>query len=382
VKRQFDDLTALRGIAALSVAAFHFHIDLNNKRLLAVDSYLNSGTFLVSKSYLFVDFFFILSGFILYYSYKRLFSDTIRVDRVVYFLGRRLGRLYPLHVVLLAAWLPFECSKFFIHSGSEAFSEPNSIQNLLLSFFLAQAWFPSGISWNTPSWSISAEWLVNFFFPWLIYPIARLRGLAACAVLLILLGIIGWYCEYVDPVAQLSANEDHPILRCLVEFSAGLCIGRIAETATAGPRTVTRRMPAVSGVAAALVAAFAILCLHLGLPDSVSVAAFAGLILIISMRTSNLPFLSSGPLVWLGERSYSIYLVHRMVCIIGAFIVDRFFGGAPLATWEAVACFAAVAVVTVAISMLTYRWIEVPARYSFYRTLDGLGNARSRRPAP
>src|SRR5262249_1651699 len=102
--------------------------------------------------------------------------------------------------------------------------------------------------------------------------------------------------------------------------------------------------------------------------------------LIIAMRTSNLPFLGSGPLVWLGERSYSIYLVHRMICIIGAFAVDRFFGGAALATREAVACFAAVALVTVPISTLTYRWIEVPARYSFYRALDGLGNAKGRRP--
>jgi peptidoglycan/LPS O-acetylase OafA/YrhL len=230
VKRQLDNLTALRGIAALSVAAFHFHTDLNNKHLLGPDSPLNADTFFLSKSYLFVDFFFILSGFILYYSYKQLFSAKVSREHLLCFLGRRIGRLYPLHIAVLTAWILFECSKFFIHTSSEAFSPPNSIRNLVSSFLLVQAWIPSGIGWNTPSWSISAEWFVNILFPWLTLAVARLRRPGAYVALLVLLSMLAYYCRYIDPAAQLSANEEHPLLRSPLGSWENTCAAVVACT--------------------------------------------------------------------------------------------------------------------------------------------------------
>ena len=378
MKQQFEDLTALRGVAALSVAAFHFYTDLNYKHLLAADSLLNSGTFFVAKSYLFVDFFFILSGFILYYSYGRLFLNEVSREQLVYFLGRRIGRMYPLHIFVLAWWLGFECLRFLIHTNSDAFSPPNSVRNFILSIFLVQAWVPSGIGWNTPSWSISAEWLVNIVFPWLVLLTRRMHRPAAYAMLLLLLLMVAWYCWFIDPVDQLSANQDHPILRCLVEFSAGLNIGRIAETTEA-------RKPGkfhawlVSPAASVLVIGLGLYSLHAAISDSLSVAAFAALILIISLRTSKLPILGSKVLAWLGERSYSIYLVHRMLCIIAAATVARIAQDRTLTGSETLLWFGIVLSITVVVSIVTYRWIEVPARYSIYLALDRASNARLER---
>src|SRR3979409_173570 len=91
---RFVALDSWRGIAACLVALFHFEAYSH-----LVYSHLNGAPFL-RNSWLFVDFFFVLSGFVIAANYQQRLREGFGVGR---FLLLRLGRLYPLHLFMLAA---------------------------------------------------------------------------------------------------------------------------------------------------------------------------------------------------------------------------------------------------------------------------------------
>ena len=364
MKLRFDDLTSLRGVAALSVAAMHLWLDLNNQALIAADSVFNTGTQFIAKSYLFVDFFFVLSGFVLFISYAGEFSTRISLRDWKTFLVRRIGRLFPLHLFMLALFLPYELSRLYLSTGSSAFAPPNTVENFVLSIFLMQAWVPHGFGWNSPAWSISAEWFVNIFFPVLAFIVLRQSRVFSAAAAVILLAGIGVWCLFIAPDVQLWNNSNYPLLRCAMEFTIGLCIGRLSGA------DLVRATPAIpvigSQLAIAAILAAAILAMHLGLNDTYPVVAFSLLIYAIAVRRKDTAFLSPRPLRLLGEWSYSIYLVHRLICVVTSFVVSRLMHGRMLTDLEAAAMFVAVLAVVIGVSALTYRWIEVPARRAVY----------------
>src|SRR6266516_6694053 len=94
---RFVVLDSWRGIAACLVALFH----------LDAYSHLYDVPFL-RNSWLFVDFFFVLSGFVIAANYQQRLLDGFGVGR---FLLLRLGRLYPLHFAMLALFIAFELVK-------------------------------------------------------------------------------------------------------------------------------------------------------------------------------------------------------------------------------------------------------------------------------
>src|SRR6267143_3981706 len=90
---RFVVLDSWRGIAACLVALFHLEAYSH-----LVYSHLRGVPFL-DNSWLFVDFFFVLSGFVIAANYQQRLIDGFGAGR---FLLLRLGRLYPLHFVMLA----------------------------------------------------------------------------------------------------------------------------------------------------------------------------------------------------------------------------------------------------------------------------------------
>ncbi len=88
---RFVALDALRGLCAIFVCLFHFHST----------STIFSGSF-VRSSWQFVDFFFVLSGFVIAANYRSRLQDGMPIGR---FLGLRLGRIYPLHVFVLGLFV-------------------------------------------------------------------------------------------------------------------------------------------------------------------------------------------------------------------------------------------------------------------------------------
>lgn len=127
---RFLEVDGLRGIAALLVAVFHFDV-LN---------FLSDMSF-IENSWLFVDFFFVLSGFIIAFNYEKRISD---LNQLRDFILLRLGRLFPLHFVMVILFLLVELLLLLLSTLStgfnySAFQGSRYVLGLLLEFTLLHA---------------------------------------------------------------------------------------------------------------------------------------------------------------------------------------------------------------------------------------------------
>lgn len=138
VEKRFEALDSFRGIAALMVAFYHFMVmDIRQP-----DS-ANVGIVLIENLWLFTDFFFVLSGFVLsyrYYSRKTPFFSLLKA---------RFFRLFPLQIFTTVVF----CGFIFC----AGVSNKELIGSFLVNITNLQIFFPALPTLNTPSWSISAE---------------------------------------------------------------------------------------------------------------------------------------------------------------------------------------------------------------------------------
>jgi peptidoglycan/LPS O-acetylase OafA/YrhL len=357
-KVYFVPLTSLRGIAAVLVVLFHAQI-------FGLAPYFASATLLPVKGYIWVDFFFMLSGFVIAHSYGQRFVSGLSRRDLADYLTARFARIYPLHLVMLVAFLAIQLARSTIFGdvyplanreggfGPADFTMPSFFGNL----FLVQALpFYADPSWNAPAWSISCEAAVYFVFPVLYLALARagrtmlwLAGLLSAATLTVLYGI----------AQPHSLDADYNILRCAAEFTIGLCLYQLY----AG-----RRLPEflAQDAIAWTVVALLILSLHLGLADLLLVPELALLLLVaVANRGTLRAALEARVPEFLGRISYSIYMVHFPVFFVAA-LAARALGGPDALLGQSPAVrmvfFAAALVVVIALSTLTYHAIEVPCR--------------------
>ncbi len=152
----FVALDSVRGVAALCVVFYH----------MAWTSPIEPLHF-VRNSYLMVDLFFVLSGFVIFYAYgERLKTGT----QFWQFMWLRFWRLYPLHFALLIVWLGIECIKALLQwrvghvSVNPAFSS-NNLGSFLANLFLVQSLHLfKNSTYNYPAWSISVEFYTYVVF--------------------------------------------------------------------------------------------------------------------------------------------------------------------------------------------------------------------------
>src|SRR5262249_14810264 len=129
---RFCALDALRGICALLVVIFH----------IEVIGKIYAGSFhavpFFENAFLFVDFFFVLSGFIITHGY---FTKISNKEELGSFLIRRFGRVYPLHFLFLMAFVCLELWSFArgLRTGNNPFHESYSVPSLFTNIFLIQA---------------------------------------------------------------------------------------------------------------------------------------------------------------------------------------------------------------------------------------------------
>src|SRR6267378_1204526 len=211
---RFVVLDSWRGIAACLVALFH----------LDAYSHLYGVPFL-RNSWLFVDFFFVLSGFVIAANYQQRLLDGFGVGR---FLFLRLGRLYPLHFTMLALFVAFELLKVLRRALVPAlmsvnpvmpFSTPQEAPNTILAnLLLIQSLHVFDfLTWNIPSWSISTE-----FYTYVVFAVClvALRKHAWIALLFAMIGgpvLIATLSE-----RNMATVNDWGIIRCIYGFAAGL----------------------------------------------------------------------------------------------------------------------------------------------------------------
>ena len=160
----------------------------------------------VGKGYLWVEFFFALSGFVLAYVYGPRMHELWRVQGYFAFLKARLSRLYPLHLTMLFVILAmvivlrwFAARGGYVSIYDEPYHPMNTLPTFIANLFLVQAWniFPY-LSWNGASWFVSVEFLLCLLFP--LY-LLNTRGGWLGAIALIVAGSL--------TLAYLAATSKH-----------------------------------------------------------------------------------------------------------------------------------------------------------------------------
>jgi peptidoglycan/LPS O-acetylase OafA/YrhL len=298
---KLNQLAGLRGICAWWVVFFH-------SLALVGHSIPQALAHLIAHGYLAVDLFFLLSGFVIFLSYHTSLAKNFP-HGIGRFYWNRLSRIYPLHAVMLSGYLALFAA-FYFFSSSHAAPESYTWSSFFQSMFLVHMWVGSDLTWNVPSWSISSEWFVYLFFPLMAYSLRKLRGgVTAHLAILVLVAILLHLVYAFSGIVSLGANIPRmALVRTLLEFLMGVFIGSLY---------INYRdfLEKYRNIALAGFVGLCVLYAGAALPDySIIPIAFALLIAYLSVTSSPITaVLSTPPLVYLGEISYSTYMVHYLI---------------------------------------------------------------------
>ena len=188
-------LTPLRGIAALWVVLFHIDVCTFYRELGGLLPRAHTGIF--SQGYLWVDFFFILSGFIIAHVYGKQLAKGIDISYTKKFLWARFSRIYPLHffttsLLVLATLIAPKFTPEIVDGSWNAFFNWSFLPG---QFLLINAMTKyHALTWNIPSWSIGAEWwsylLAIGIFPLLFIRKKRVIAISMCISFLFLTALV------------------------------------------------------------------------------------------------------------------------------------------------------------------------------------------------
>ncbi|CAN5374015.1 acyltransferase [soil metagenome] len=297
---ELRSLTSARGIAAWLVVLYHIRSGANwaPDWLMAV----------MHKGYLAVDFFFLLSGFVIYLSaHRALLRD--RGAAVPAFLGRRLARIYPLYGFMLTGTVAF--AMVLDATGRMAGNYPWA--ELPLHIAMMQNWgLTPALSWNHPAWSISTEFTAYLLLPALVLwtPIARARRANLLGAMIMVIALMFLLLTLCGEQSLGGNIARFGLIRCLAEFTCGtmLCAFWL-------------RGPDSDHCAMLIAAAGTILFWGLwlmGLGNEIwAFPAGAACLILALTHASGLRRnpLHWAPLHYLGEISYATYMAHFMLFI-------------------------------------------------------------------
>jgi peptidoglycan/LPS O-acetylase OafA/YrhL len=350
-------LTSLRFFAAFYVFCFH----VVAFRILTGYSFFYRAA---SIGYAGVSFFFVLSGFILVYTYDGRSVSAREFWRA------RFARVYPAYVFSLLAALPwFLYAATHKHWEFTFWPKAHLKFGMLLQVFLLQAWDPRlAIMWNPVSWSLSVEAFFYLLFPFLLKRFERLASAR-----LIGLALFFWSVSLTVSIVYLLQAPDHlkdlnsdsfgfwlnaikfnPLAR-LPEFLIGMLCGFYFLRIRRDHRIA---YPLLGGalLALGLTIYFANQIPYPALHSGFLAPIFAAIIYALALQPRFLGILNSRPMVLLGEASYSFYLLHFL--IIAACYFGLKIGSGRWGIPGVLLCFAGAC----GLSILVYLFVEVPAR--------------------
>jgi peptidoglycan/LPS O-acetylase OafA/YrhL len=378
---RFVVLDSWRGLAAIFIILFHAQ----------VASHVHDAG-LVRAGEMFVDFFFVLSGFVISHAYAGRLSTPAQFGRFMYL---RIGRVMPLHLVMLFLFVLMEAGKAFVPglgaAGDAAFTGTNSIGAIFTNMALVQVGTHDQLTWNTPAWSIAAELAAYVAFGVAALAVGRFLGLAAAAGAILAAGIL-WSLA----PRGMESTYDFGDFRAIY----GLCVGVLAYRFMLGrgprPSAVIDRLPAMSSLAWTLVeiATVAAMLAYVAYAYG-TVAAFAApvvfavvVVVFATERGLVSSVLRMRPAVALGTISFSIYMVHMFVImrvvnvarlsdkVIGSHtVMPMGHGGEGIDLGSRYAgdlVMLGLVAITIAVSLVSYRLVERPGRAWFRRTSDRL----------
>jgi peptidoglycan/LPS O-acetylase OafA/YrhL len=335
-------LTALRFFAAFWVVMFHYWPKLDVGFTPAV----------VDKGYLGVEAFFVLSGFILCHVYLSGFGE----GRFRYgdFLWNRLARVYPLHLATLLG--------IGLMAGAATVAgmviDPNilSWKSLPANLLLVHAWgFAPVAGWNHASWSISAEWFAYLTFPAFAFAAWKLSA-RPVAALLGALAVIAVLYPVFDALAGFSLTQatiQWGALRIVPCFAYGCALHALWRS---------DRFPSrLSGYGAAFLGMATLAAVQFKSPDPVIVMLLGGLIFMLaSLAKTGFDFAGQQVFVYLGEISYSTYMICIPWKILGINAAAKLLNiegdKLPLLVWIVIVA------ALIPLSAISYHIIENPCR--------------------
>ena len=371
---RIEALTGLRFLAAMMVFCFHF------------DRSLKTQFFFGPMGGIAVSFFFVLSGFILTYVYR----DRLKWGALKRFYFTRWARIWPLHAVCLSAtiWL-------FPYQKVVEYPEIR----LACNWFLLQSWIPDldyVLSYNGVAWSISTE---AFFY--LLFPLFLLGGLKnfwwkyLLTIGLTAVALVGLTKIAAMPELAARFNPHHishfnPFMR-LFEFVSGMAVAYLFMSMRVGSVRLLQiaRWPVflqtVLEIAVLLLAALSFYLLQwlgyygwvnrgLGLGGEVAYwlvycggMPFHALCIYVFAQSNGWlgRCLSTKLMIFLGEISFALYMVHRTVILM---TISKYWNGSDLPYWVIIGgCF----FMSIGVSALLFLVVEMPCKNTLLKYFDG-----------
>ncbi len=361
-------LTGLRFVAAMAVVLYHAGDVLAPHAPGPLAR-------LISAGYLGVSLFFVLSGFILTYTYIEPASGALR-GTAREFWWARIARVYPMYAAALVLALPIFLLYRIVLAPPAARADATVAAGL--TPMLLQAWWPrAACQWNCPGWSLSVEMFFYALFPVLSIRIAQPgRNLRA-------VGALSWSACIVVPVIYLMLAPSalpHPTrfdqsfwlqaakfnpLAHLGEFLIGVTAGLAflrrtpSRRAERGLRWITVGVVVIGSTVLATRENLPYLFLHDGLLAPLWAASIFTLAVGGGAAARALAW---RPLVRLGESSYALYLVHLPILGFVVLARDLMRIRHPGSTSPAWFPFVAYLLLSISTSLVLFKRLEEPAR--------------------
>lgn len=300
IKKHIPQLDALRGLAAVLVMFYHYNINY-------LPSFL-SDFFLIRQGWIFVDFFFVLSGFVITYNYSFQFNKKTLFK----FIKLRFIRIYPLLFFSVIVFAFFIIVLFsFSPENLRYFTTKESIINGLLEPLLLVNSTPflgnsQGI--NDPTWSISAEFISYF-----IFAIISLLNIKSRKWIALILVFLSYFFLYISFDKGLYLTGDYGFVRGIGGFNLGVLVFMLYDNLKIK----------ISEIYVYIFAVLIIICLNLINVNHDNFTLlfpfiFSFFIFLIAKSKNSLiiSFLLTKPLQYLGKISFSIYLNHKIVFLL------------------------------------------------------------------
>ena len=362
-------LTPLRGIAALIVVVFHANLMLMS--FMPIDK-----PHFVTMGWLWVDFFFVLSGFILSYVYGDTFKSSITTGSYWKYIKARFARVYPLHFVTMIFCLICALIISYYANGLHPFfaTMVDPISAIPSLFLVQSLGIYMSAPLNTPSWSLSTEWWMYMIFPLLAPFFYRIKFFGKLLTLIGIAGLFLFVKYYLGPVGlpfpggspSLNVVADFGFFRCMAGFLLVMVLFSFYEKSFAIEFFKQSWVFVVFFMGTLVV-------MHNGAEDILVIALFPFIILSAAYNITAIKKILDAPFLQrLGDWSFSIYMVH--VPIIYVFWIFQMKANPTM--WAEfppkpadpstfpMALLACVFVVllTLLLAAFTYRFVEVPTR--------------------
>lgn len=306
-------------------------------------------------------------------SSKKLFENGFNGAGFMTFMKRRFARIYPVYLFFLVLYFGY----VFKFKAWGAF---------LINLLLLQVAIPRTEYIIGPSWSLSAEWIAYLCFPFLLLLVYKFKGNRwTIGCLLASFGIIAFvslnnstFLNGFEPLPDIAGPLDRfrgfsALLRCFSEYIIGIFLYKIYSEYY--PKySKYYHYPAIPA------ALLTVLCLFIPNSDMALVFLFAVLIFASSTDTGVVAkFLGWTPIYFLGEISYSLYVMHELGLRIIKYIYKHKFPDSSINIISA----SLIVLLLIAISYLSYKFIEIPVRDYLRKRLEGEpGNRMGKATAP